>query len=106
MSTPANAELVPMLTELFFPTLTSVRRPMTAEGLMTKALPLPLLVFIPALRVPMHNPLPTTPHVPEVAPFGITQVSGAVQLLSDVHEPPAVPLTHTPAPGPADGLKQ
>src|SRR5258708_40290821 len=51
-STPANAELLPILTVLLFCTLTSVRRPITAEGLMTNTLPAPLLVFIPALRVP------------------------------------------------------
>src|SRR5262245_34294943 len=67
-STPASAELVPMLTVLFFPTETSVRSPITAEGLIRKTLPLPLLVFIPALRKPAHLPLETFPQTPVVPP--------------------------------------
>jgi hypothetical protein len=54
-STPAYAELVPISMLVFFCRLTSVRRPITAEGLTTNTLPLPLLVFIPALRVPAQT---------------------------------------------------
>jgi hypothetical protein len=51
-STPASAELVPTSSVAFFCRLTSVRRPMTAEGSMTNTLPAPLLVLIAALNVP------------------------------------------------------
>ena len=53
-STPASAELVPVLLVLFFDTVTSVKRPTTAEGLITNTLPLPLLVFIPVVTLPMQ----------------------------------------------------
>src|ERR1043165_2613206 len=94
-STPASAELVPMLMVLLFDTLTLVSRPTTAEGLMRNTLPLPLLVFIPAEMDPAHFPLLTTPHKPDVAPVGIMQVWPAVvhcELL--VHEAPLVLSTH------------
>src|SRR5215468_1607972 len=55
-STPAKAELVPTLMVLLFCTVTFVSRPITAEGLMTNTLPLPLLVFMPALMVPPQTP--------------------------------------------------
>src|SRR5215472_17563037 len=59
-STPASAELLTPPTVLPFCcefTVTSVRRPTTAEGLTTNTLPLPLLVLIPATALPMHSPL-------------------------------------------------
>src|SRR5216684_133379 len=59
-STPAYAELVPTLMVEFFCTVTSVRRPITAEGSTTNTFPLPLLVLIPALRVPAQSVAPGT----------------------------------------------
>jgi len=53
-STPASAELVPVVLVLFFDTVTSVKRPTTAEGLITNTFPLPLLVFIPVVTLPMQ----------------------------------------------------
>jgi hypothetical protein len=41
--------------------LTSVKRPITADGLTRNTLPLPLLVFIPALKLPVHPPVHTPP---------------------------------------------
>src|SRR6266852_6710546 len=99
-STPASAELVPMSMLLFFPTVTSVRRPITAEGLTTNTLPLPLFVFIPACRPPMHAWLETTPHIPGslaegVCPSGVMQVwLGTVQSVLLWHAAPLVLLTH------------
>src|SRR5215469_8437220 len=58
-STPANAELVPTESVAFFCRLTSVRRPITAEGRTTNTLPLPLFVFIALLRLPTHPPVHT-----------------------------------------------
>jgi hypothetical protein len=45
--------LLPLCFEL---TVTSVRRPITAEGLITNTLPLPLEVLIPATATPAHCP--------------------------------------------------
>src|SRR5262249_18781354 len=53
--TPARAELLtaPLpLPDCFELTVTSVRRPMTAEGLTTNTLPFPLEVLIPATAMP------------------------------------------------------
>jgi hypothetical protein len=85
-----------MSTVPFFPTVTSVRRPITAEGLTTNTLPLPLLVLIPAERLPAHAPFRTTPHIPVVPPLtGKMQVwPGVVQLALLVHEEPLVLSTH------------
>jgi hypothetical protein len=47
-SIPASAELFTLLPDCLELTVTSVRRPITAEGRMSNTLPLPLLVFIPA----------------------------------------------------------
>src|SRR2546425_6773814 len=52
-STPASAELVWVVLVM----VTSVRRPMTIEGRMTNTLPLPLLVFIPAAKLPTQSPV-------------------------------------------------
>src|ERR1019366_4790238 len=54
-STPASAEL--LATVCFELTVTSVSRPITAEGLMTKMLPAPLDVLIPATACPLQVPL-------------------------------------------------
>src|SRR5260370_13893440 len=53
--TPASAELLWM--SCFEFRVTSVRRPMTAEGLITNTLPLPLDVLMPATALPMHWPV-------------------------------------------------
>jgi hypothetical protein len=52
-STPANAELLAVV--CFELTVTSVRRPITADGLTTNTLPFPLFVFIATLVLPMHD---------------------------------------------------
>src|SRR5437773_11763451 len=57
-STPASAELVPTEARLVLVRLTSVRRPITADGRMTNTLPAPLLVLMPTLNPPTHKPLP------------------------------------------------
>src|SRR5437667_11034519 len=57
-STPASAELLtePVVEPSCFElTVTSVRRPTTAEGLTTNTLPLPLDVLIPAFAFPMQG---------------------------------------------------
>ena len=78
-STPASAELLEMPVELWFLELivTSVRRPMTAEGRITNTLPLPLLVFRPAFALPMQVPDDAGSwHVPVlVPPVGLLQVA-------------------------------
>src|SRR5450759_4895550 len=59
-STPASAELLTapvLLPACFELTVTSVSRPITAEGLMTKMLPAPLDVLIPATACPLQVPL-------------------------------------------------
>src|SRR5437879_849332 len=59
-STPASAELLTApvpLPDCFEFTETSVRRPITAEGLTTKMLPAPLDVLIPATACPLQVPL-------------------------------------------------
>src|SRR5262245_46384698 len=89
-STPASAEaeLIPVV-ELKFLLLrvTSVRRPITADGRMTNTLPAPLLVLMPAFRLPMHKPLPVSPvHV--IAPVVVSRV----QLLSQGCPPVMLPL--------------
>src|ERR1043166_6452671 len=58
-STPASAELVPTEARLVLVRLTSVRRPITADGRMTNTLPAPLLVLMPTLNPPTH--VPSTP---------------------------------------------
>src|SRR5215510_3418428 len=86
-STPASAELVPMDPVLFLVRLTSVRRPITADGRMTNTLPLPLLVLMPAARLPTHKPLPWP------SPEHATVPSGwRVQLLSQICPPVMPPL--------------
>src|SRR5437660_561576 len=52
-STPANAELVAVV--CFELMVTSVNKPMTAEGLTSNTLPLPLLVFIATSVWPTHE---------------------------------------------------
>jgi hypothetical protein len=52
-STPANEELLAVV--CFELMVASVSRPMTAEGLTTNTLPLPLFVFIATLVLPMHD---------------------------------------------------
>src|SRR5215510_4201575 len=59
-STPASAELVPTLMVAFLCTVTSVRRPITAEGRMTNTFPAPLFVLIPAERLPAQSVAPGT----------------------------------------------
>src|SRR6266853_4023031 len=59
-STPASAELLTapvLLPDCFELTVTSVSRPITAEGLTTKMLPAPLDVLIPATACPLQVPL-------------------------------------------------
>src|SRR5215510_11445762 len=51
-STPASAELVPMDPALLLLRLTSVRRPITADGRMTNTLPFPLFWAKAALLAP------------------------------------------------------
>jgi hypothetical protein len=65
--TPANAEL--LATNCFELSETSVRRPITAEGLTTKTLPLPLFVFIATTALPAHWP---DAGVHEVVPSGLS----------------------------------
>ena len=52
-STPANAELVAVV--CFELMVTSVNKPMTAEGLTSNTLPLPLFVFIATSVWPTHD---------------------------------------------------
>src|SRR5215813_1387371 len=95
-STPASAEPLEMPLLLWFLELmvTSVKRPMTAEGLMTNTLPLPLLVLIPALALPMQSPCDAGSwQVPvPVPPVGLLQVAPELlpkslkQSASVVHE--------------------
>ena len=60
--TPASAELVPVKGVVLVVRLTSVRRPITADGRMTNTLPLPLLVLMPTLNPPTHKSLPWPVH--------------------------------------------
>src|SRR5947209_11984572 len=60
--TPARAELVPVKGVVLVVRLTSVRRPITADGRMTNTLPLPLLVLMPTLNPPTHKSLPWPVH--------------------------------------------
>ena len=55
-SIPASAELLvePLVVICLELTVTSVSSPITAEGLMTNTLPLPLLVLIPAFALPIQ----------------------------------------------------
>src|SRR5262249_1759097 len=70
-STPASAELVPAEEEVFLELrLTSVRRPITADGRMTNTLPLPLLVLMPTPNPPTHKPLPWPSPVHWTVPSG------------------------------------
>src|SRR5215831_19831931 len=86
-STPASAELVPMDVVLFLTRLTSVRRPITADGRMTNTLPLPLLVLMPTPNPPTHKLLPWP------APVHATVPSGwRVQLFSQICPPVMLPL--------------
>jgi hypothetical protein len=84
---PASAELLtaPVLLPFWFElTVTSVRRPITAEGLTTNTLPLPLEVLIPAMALPMHGWLVVL-HV--LVPSGLS-----VQLYSHCIPPLMLPL--------------
>src|SRR5215467_912867 len=86
-STPASAELLPTDAVLFFARLTSVRRPITADGRMTNTLPLPLLVLMPTPNPPMHKPLPWP------SPVHTTEPSGwSVQVSWQVCPPVMLPL--------------
>src|SRR5215470_4768014 len=86
-STPASAELEPMEVALFLARLTSVRRPITADGRMTNTLPVPLLVLMPAARLPTHRPLPWP------SPVHVTVPSAwRVQLFSQICPPLMLPL--------------
>src|SRR6516164_7599348 len=79
-STPASAELEPVKGVVLVERLTSVRRPITADGRMTNTLPLPLFVLMPAARLPTHKPFPWPEHV--------TVPSGwRAQLLSQICPP-------------------
>src|SRR5262245_1287135 len=69
-STPASAELVPTEAVLFLVRLTSVKRPITADGRMTNTLPLPLLVLMPTPNPPTHKPLPCPSPVHATVPSG------------------------------------
>src|SRR5215472_8669559 len=87
-STPASAELLPAEAEVFLELrLTSVRRPITADGRMTNTLPLPLLVLMPTPNPPTHKLLPWP------APVHATVPSGwRVQLFSQICPPVMLPL--------------
>src|SRR5437867_1003526 len=85
--TPASAELLtppradPACFEL---TVTSVRRPITAEGLTTNTLPLPLDVLIPAARCPTQ--------VPVVGVHVLTPEASILQLITHCSPPEILPL--------------
>src|SRR5215813_4767337 len=74
-STPASAELVPAEEVVFLEErVTSVRRPITADGRMTNTLPLPLLVLMPTLNPPTHKPGPWPSPVQSIAPVVVLRV--------------------------------
>ena len=104
-STPASAELLTEpVAELtcFELTVTSVRRPTTAEGLTTNTLPLPLDVLIPAIAFPMQ--VPVCPVHVLLPPASIVQSTWhctppvMLPLLSSTHAvvPPPVPYVKLP----------
>jgi hypothetical protein len=85
-STPANAELVEVV--CFELMVTSVRRPMTADGLTTNTLPFPLLVLIATSVWPTHDADAVPEHIPVSAqtPFTMSQVVPlAVHCVFEVH---------------------
>lgn len=91
-STPASAELDPMNVLVpaalcLPPMVASVRRPITAEGLMTNTFPLPPDVFIPAEKPPMHALSWVSPQTPFAQVWPVKQS----ELLAQ--EPPAL-FTH------------
>jgi hypothetical protein len=73
-STPAKAELLAVV--CFELMVTSVSRPMTAEGLTTKTLPFPLFVLIATLALPMHDAdaVPEQMPVSSQKPLTVSQV--------------------------------
>lgn len=73
-STPAKAELLAVV--CFELMVTSVSRPMTAEGLTTKTLPFPLFVLIATLVLPMHDAdaVPEQMPVSSQKPLTVSQV--------------------------------
>src|SRR5215813_5279426 len=87
-STPASAELVPTEVVTFLKRLTSVRRPITADGRMTNTLPLPLLVLMPTPNPPTHKPLPWPLPVQSIAPV----VGLRAQLSWQICPPVMLPL--------------
>src|SRR5215467_13624105 len=87
-STPASAELVPTEVVLVLARLTSVRRPITADGRMTNTLPLPLLVLMPTLNPPTHRSLPWPLPVHATVPSG-WRVQFSWQICPPVMLPPA-----------------
>src|SRR5262245_55283242 len=84
-STPANAQLVPPGSVACFCSLTSVRRPITAEGRTTNTLPLPLFVFIALLRLPTHPPV----HTPALQVCPVAQSALVEHVLSHMPKPVA-----------------
>src|SRR2546428_10994950 len=86
-STPASAELVPTEARLVLVRLTSVRRPITADGRMTNTLPAPLLVLMPALNPPAHKRLPW----PSPAQLTVPVVGSRGQFSSQICPPVIVP---------------
>src|SRR5215468_4563104 len=87
-STPASAEPMPAVAVVFLELrLTSVRRPITADGRMTNTLPLPLLVLMPTPNPPTHKLLPWP------SPVHTTEPSGwSVQVSWQVCPPVMLPL--------------
>src|SRR5215831_506200 len=84
-STPAIAELVPTEIVAFFCRLTSVRRPITAEGLTTNTLPLPLFVLMALLRLPTQPPV----HTPLLQDCPVAQSASVEQVLWQTPNPVA-----------------
>src|SRR5260370_2972121 len=86
-SGPDRAELLtaPVVAPFWFELrLTSVRRPMTAEGLTTNTLPAPLDVLIPATACP--------PHVPEAGVHVLLPEESIVQFIWHTSPPEMLPF--------------
>jgi hypothetical protein len=100
---PARAELLTapvLLPDCFELTLTSVRRPTTAEGRTTNTLPLPLDVLIPAMAFPMQIPVDWV-HV-------LLPLASTLQLIWQVCPPvmlPPLSITHAVVPPPVPYVK-
>jgi hypothetical protein len=79
-STPAKAELDAVV--CFELTVTSVSRPITAEGRTKNTLPFPLLVLIATSVLPMHEADAVPEHIPvfEQTLFTVSQVEPVGQL--------------------------